>query len=62
VGRPTATVYFAIYSIFLNPFEFDKVKRWSSVAQKNSYKIWMCSELNKEKLLSLEVFKFWNGI
>jgi hypothetical protein len=58
VGRPAATVNF----LFSIGFKFETVKRWSSVAQKFSYQIWTCRELNKEQLSPLEFFQNsgWN--
>jgi hypothetical protein len=57
VGRPTTTVNFLLlFKKFPSGFDSEMVKRWSSDAQKFSYKIWMCRELNNEQLSPLMFF------
>jgi hypothetical protein len=45
-----------------NWFETETLDKMSSHARKNSNKIWICRELNKEQLFLLALYKIRNGI
>jgi hypothetical protein len=62
-GGPTCLPQY--YCFLLKIFQTDlnlKRSKHGLLLQKKSNKIWNCRELNKEKLPSLELFKFWNGV
>jgi hypothetical protein len=55
-------LFIIIYSDIFKLIQIEMVETWSSGIQKFSNKIWVCRELNKGQISSLEFFKIQNGI